>query len=92
MKSPYRVALYFNPWLNDEGASMVDRAPMRYIGGSKLNCNVRDCEVVLCPFDAAEFIFDCKNTQLPLIEYKKSSIPPTTELNNSKEIRRWKFK
>ena len=94
MKSRYRVSLYFNPLLNDEGASMVDRSPIVYDNSlmfynnndNRLTCNIIEYETLSCRFEAAEFIFDCKNSQIPLIEYKRSCIPPIKKLGSEKEI------
>lgn len=93
MKSNYRVSMYFNPLLINEGASMVDRAPLYYNGGYKLICYMGEYGTLSCNFDAAEFVFDCKNSRIPLIEYKKSCIPPLAKLGSEGEVaKRWELR
>lgn len=80
---------------------MVNRSPIVYDNSlifynnndNRLICNKREDCVVSCNFDAAEFIFDCKYSQLPLIEYKKSWIPPIEKLGSEKEVKkRWRLR
>lgn len=93
MKSSYRVSLYYNPIFNNEGASMVVRTPLHYNGGYKLTRNLDEHGVCSCNFDAAEFVFDCRDSRIPLIEYKKSCIPPLTKLGNKAEVmKRWRLR
>lgn len=88
MKSNYRVSLYFNPLLNDEGASMLNRAPFKY-SENNITCNLtwdsHHYGVVSCKYEAAEFIWECKDSKLPLIEDKRSIIPPIVKLRRRHE-------
>ena len=81
MKSNYRVSLYFNPLLNDEGTSMLKRAPFKY-SENNITWDGHYYSVVSCKYEATEFIWECKNSRLPLIEDKKSIIPPITLLGS----------
>ena len=101
MKSGYRVSMYFNPLLNNEGSSMVSRSVIKYDSSrvfynnenNRFIWNSGEYGVCSCDFDAAEFVFDCKNSQLPLIEDKKSCVPPLVKLGSKAEvIKRWRLR
>lgn len=93
MKSNYRVSMYFDPLLNNEGSSMVDRSPLHYNGGYKLIWYINEHGTCSCNFDAAEFVFDCRSSRIPLIEDKKSCIPPLSKLGSKREVmKRWRLR
>ena len=96
MKSSYRVSMYFNPLLNDEGASIVCRSVIKYDSSKVLYnnennrfiWNTGEYRVCSCTFDVAEFVFDCKNSRIPLIADKKGCVLPLVKLGSKAEVRK----